>query len=75
MAELADAQDSDSCPNIGGAGSSPVIRSQKAVVFYNTTAFIIYSTKKKAQTAICAKNCKPPHSDKAKIKEFDFPAS
>lgn len=26
MAELADAQDSDSCPRKSGAGSSPVIR-------------------------------------------------
>ena len=29
MAELADAQDSDSCPIFGGAGSSPVIRMVK----------------------------------------------
>ncbi len=33
MAELADAQDSDSCPIIGGAGSSPVIRSRKTLDF------------------------------------------
>ncbi len=33
MAELADAQDSDSCPNIGGAGSSPVIRIKKPLIF------------------------------------------
>ncbi len=33
MAELADAQDSDSCPGNGGAGSSPVIRTKKPHTF------------------------------------------
>ena len=32
MAELADAQDSDSCPLTSGAGSSPVIRTLKTLI-------------------------------------------
>ncbi len=40
MAELADAQDSDSCPSIGGAGSSPVIRSRKTLDFSRVFLYI-----------------------------------
>ena len=42
MAELADAQDSDSCPGNGGAGSSPVIRTKNPTPFYDARCGVLF---------------------------------
>ncbi len=39
---MADAQDSDSCPLIGGVGSSPIFRSVNPLIFKGFNFFVLY---------------------------------